>query len=67
MGIPRAELSSISTGLEDLGRRVTEIAERSAGTELDWLATDLFEVERSLGEASRRLNDVVARLRRADG
>ena len=61
---PRAELSSITTALDDLAGRVTRIAESSTGTDLDWLATDLFEVERRLGEARRRLNTVVERLRR---
>ncbi len=55
---PHAELSSIATALDDLARRVTEIAERSTGTDDDWLATELFEVERSLGEARRRLSTV---------
>lgn len=64
MASPQAQLSSITTALDDLARRVTEIAEQSTGTELDWLATDLFEVERSLGEARRRLTRVGERLRR---
>ena len=62
---PRAELSSIATALDDLAKRVTAIAERSAGTELDWLTTDLFEAERSLGEARRRLARVGDRLKAA--
>ena len=61
---PQAELSSITTALDELTRRVTRIAERSAGTDLDWLATDLYEGERALREARRRLNRSVERLRR---
>jgi hypothetical protein len=61
---PRAELSSIATALDELTRRVTRIAERSAGTDLDWLATDLYEGERALREARRRLDRSVERLRR---
>lgn len=61
---PRAELSSITTALDELTRRVTRIAERSAGTDLDWLATDLYEGERALREARRRLGRSVERLRR---
>jgi hypothetical protein len=61
---PQAELSSITTALDELTRRVTRIAERSAGTDLDWLATDLYEGERALREARRRLNRPVERLRR---
>ena len=53
-----AELSSITAVLDDLARRVTEIAERSTGTQDDWLATELFQVERSLGEARRRLASI---------
>ena len=63
---PRAELSSITTALNDLATRVTDIAERSSGTELDWLATMLYEVERKFAEARRRLDDVGERLRKRD-
>ncbi len=61
---PQAELSSITTALDELAGRVTRLAERSAGTELDWLTGDLYEGERALGEARRRLNRSVERLRR---
>jgi hypothetical protein len=61
---PQAELSSITTALDELTQRVTRIAERSAGTDLDWLATDLYEGERALREARRRLTRSVERLRR---
>ncbi len=57
---PAPELSSISTALDDLRRRVTAIAEGASGTDLDWVASNLFEVERSLGEAGRRLGTVMA-------
>jgi hypothetical protein len=50
---------------DELAARVTRIAEQSDGGELDWLVTDLFEVERSLGEARRRLHRVGERLRRS--
>lgn len=59
---PGPELSSIASVLDDVARRVTAIAERSSGTEVDWLAADLFQVERSLGEARRRLAKVTRRL-----
>ena len=52
---PTAELSSMSTALEELAARVTELADRYSGTEADSLATDLYEIERSLNEARRRL------------
>ena len=61
---PRAELSSIATALDDLASRVTAIADRNRGEDLDWLATSLHEVERSLGTAGMRLGAALERLRR---
>lgn len=59
---PNAELSSIASVLDDVAHRVTAIAEQSSGTDADWMTTDLFHVERSLGEARRRLARVTGRL-----
>ena len=56
-----AELSSITTALDELRRRITMLAERNAGTDDETIAQGLFDVERTLGEALRRL----ARLGRA--
>ncbi|MBV8980431.1 MAG: hypothetical protein JO086_06000 [Acidimicrobiia bacterium] len=50
-----AELSSITTALDELRRRITTLAERNAGTEDETVAQGLFDVERTLGEALRRL------------
>ena len=50
-----AELSSLSTALDDLLKRITAIAERHAGTRDDQIAQELFAVERSLNQAGRRL------------
>jgi hypothetical protein len=50
-----AELSSITTALEELTRRITGLAEREAGTEDEAVTQALFGVERTLGEALRRL------------
>jgi hypothetical protein len=50
-----AELSSLTTALDELTGRVAAIAEPLAGTDDDSLASALFEVERSLREAVRRL------------
>ena len=50
----------MATALDDIRRRVTAIAESASGTDLDWVASNLFEVERALGEASRRLGTVMA-------
>jgi hypothetical protein len=54
-----AELSSLATALEDLSARVTSIAEGLSGTERDGTAVELYEVERALGEAQRRLARVL--------
>jgi hypothetical protein len=51
-------LSSLATALDDLSRRVTKLAEGLAGEQQD-LATELFEVERSLNGARGRLRKVV--------
>ena len=50
-----AELSSITTALDELRRRITTLAERNAGRDDETLAQVLFDVERTLGEALRRL------------
>lgn len=55
----RAELSSVSTGLEELVRRVTDIADRLGTDERDTLGPDLYEVERTLRAAERRLRRVI--------
>lgn len=59
MSDPRAELSSVSTALDDLARRLTAIAEAAAGRGDEALAGELYEVERALGGAQRRLGRVV--------
>jgi len=55
MAADDAELSSITTTLDELRRRITILAERNAGTDDETLAQGLFDVERTLGEALRRL------------
>lgn len=55
---PTAELSSLASSLEELTGRIRRLAEDSAGTEHDAVAQGLFEVERKLGEALRRLTRV---------
>ena len=56
--VSNAELSSLATALDDLTRRVTSLAEGLANEQED-LAIELFEVERSLNGARRRLRKVV--------
>jgi hypothetical protein len=58
----RAQLASLSTALEELTVRVTATAD-SVVTSDEELAHDLYEVERSLKAAGRRLGSVVRRLR----
>ena len=62
--IPAPELSSVATALDDLTRRVTSIGEGLANTQADWVAQDLFAVERSLRAAHRRLTTLNERLRK---
>jgi hypothetical protein len=58
----RAELSSAETTLDELITRITAIAERRQEQRDTAVAADLFEVERSLRVASRRLTAVRRRL-----
>jgi hypothetical protein len=53
------ELSSVATALDDLTRQVTRIAEELAGAEREDLGKELFEAERALLGAGRRLAKVV--------
>ena len=63
---PAPELSSITTALSDITRRVTTIAERSQGSDLDWLSSTLFDVERALIDATRRLSSATTALGKRD-
>jgi type II secretory pathway component PulM len=58
------ELSSLSTALTELTRRVASIAEREAAAQHDDAAAELFAVERSLTAAGRRLERLMAGDRR---
>lgn len=57
---PAAELSSVSTALDELTRRVTAIADGYQRRKREDVAADLFAVERLLDTAHRRLAKVVA-------
>ncbi|MDP9387432.1 MAG: hypothetical protein M3Q48_05750 [Actinomycetota bacterium] len=54
-----AELSSLSTALDELSRRVTAIADDYAAARRDDVATELYQVERALAGARRGLARVV--------
>ena len=57
----RAELSSAATSLEELAARITRIADGLAGEERDAVGPELFEVERTLRSAYRRLGRLLDR------
>ena len=57
---PIPELSSVATALAELSRRVTNLAEEANDDGKDALATDLFEIERGLKGAQRRLAKLVS-------
>lgn len=58
MDSERAALDAIATALDELTARVTAIAERADEAASEDLAADLYEVERSLLAAARRLDRV---------
>lgn len=58
-----AALSSAATTLSDLVVRVTETADEAQAAGDESLAHDLYEVERALRSAQRRLDGVVRRTR----
>ncbi len=63
VALPVAELSSVASALDDLTKRVTEIA-RSAADDGDDSASELFAAERALRGAQRRLAKLATPSRR---
>jgi len=59
MDDPRPELSSVSTALNELTKRLSAMADASAGGD-EMLSIELYEIERSLRGAQRRLSKLVA-------
>lgn len=55
-----AELSSISTALEEMAARLAELGEQYLHAQKDEVATDLFQAEASLVGVARRLRRVRA-------
>lgn len=51
-----AELGSLSSVIRDLVERVTEVARRYEGTDREDVSFELYEVERGLRGATRRLD-----------
>jgi len=64
MAAPLAELSSLTTALEELRRRIASIADGAAAEHDDETATELFAVERALTAAERRLGRLAGAPRR---
>lgn len=50
-----AELSSVTSVLEELTKRVTSLADQEAAANHDEIANELYSVERVLTGAQRRL------------
>ena len=63
MDDPRPELSSVSTALDELTKRLSAMADANAKGDQN-LAVELFEIERSLRGAQRRLSRLVTGTRR---
>lgn len=63
MDTDAAELSSVTTVIEELARRVVEVANRRSDDPDDPVVPRLHEVERSLVAAERRLRTIVRDLR----
>jgi uncharacterized protein YukE len=51
----RAPLSAIATALDELTGRITELADTYQRTSNEQLAIELYEIERALQQAARRL------------
>ncbi len=61
--ISAAELSSIETAVGELGNRVAQAADELIGTPHEDVGVELYEVERSLRMARRRLAQATDTLR----
>ena len=53
--VSQAELSSLETAIRELSERITLAADELVGTKAEDVALDLYEVERSLKTAQRRI------------
>ena len=61
MPLDAAALSSISTALDDLTLRITSLADDYQTSPREDVAADLYEVERNLNAAARRLKALLAK------
>ena len=55
----RAQLAPVATALDELTRRITDLAESYGGGSDDQVSSELYEIERSLQQAARRLDRLV--------
>jgi len=62
MPLDAAQLSSLCTALDDLTQRITSLADGYQGSPREDVASDLYDVERNLQAASRRLRTLLAKL-----
>jgi hypothetical protein len=62
MELDAAHLSSLSTALTDLTDRVTALADGYQGSPREDVAADLYDVERSLRAADRRMQALLHKL-----
>jgi hypothetical protein len=62
MELDVAHLSSLATALEDLSDRITRLADGFQGSPREDVAADLYEVERHLQAAKRRMRTLVTKL-----
>jgi hypothetical protein len=60
---PGPELSSLASSLDQVAQRVTAIADEHAHTPREDVAHELYEIERVLQAALRRLEKLVTKLR----
>jgi Mg2+ and Co2+ transporter CorA len=62
MDLDAAQLSSLATSLGDLVDRVSALAETFQASPREDVAADLYDVERNLQAAHRRLRALVTKL-----
>jgi hypothetical protein len=62
MPLDAAQLSSISTALDELTTRIVSLADGYQESPREDIAADLYEVERNLQAATRRLKALLAKL-----
>lgn len=62
MDLDAAQLSSLSSALGDLTDRIVKLADGYQGSPREDVAADLYEVERHLVAANRRLRTLVEKL-----